>query len=317
MVSDSNREGVRERFDEPIACHAVTPVTLLFLSTMSSKRKWDQAAPESGPADGETPSKALKTEDGKTVSEAAAAAAAIAAKIAAQFSATAGAAPGSIQIGQRDPHDAEFTHDIDINDIRNRYLLTRSSTQSEVRVPLRPATTGSFLPQIQDDTGASISTKGVWYPDRSKATERDPPLYLHLSASSKGHLQHAIDRINDLIAMDLGPLVEDKKDRMREKVCSLVARSPHVLTRTQRKWPEEKLPVGIDTIRNFNVRAKVVGPGVRPSGAHVVPILMSCRACSSSTYSKRRARACRSRVLARASSTKRRARNPRSPCTYT
>ena len=33
----------------------------------------------------------------------------------------------------------------------------------------------------------------------------------------------------------------------------------------QRKWPEEKLPVGIDTIRNFNVRAKVVGPGVCPS----------------------------------------------------
>lgn len=28
----------------------------------------------------------------------------------------------------------------------------------------------------------------------------------------------------------------------------------------QRKWPEEKLPVGIDTLRNFNVRAKVVGP---------------------------------------------------------
>lgn len=30
----------------------------------------------------------------------------------------------------------------------------------------------------------------------------------------------------------------------------------------QRKWPEEKLPVGLDSIRNFNVRAKVVGPSV-------------------------------------------------------
>ena len=28
----------------------------------------------------------------------------------------------------------------------------------------------------------------------------------------------------------------------------------------QRKWPEEKIPVGLETIRNFNVRAKVVGP---------------------------------------------------------
>jgi len=31
----------------------------------------------------------------------------------------------------------------------------------------------------------------------------------------------------------------------------------------QRKWPEEKLPVGLESIRNFNVRAKVVGPTVR------------------------------------------------------
>ena len=37
----------------------------------------------------------------------------------------------------------------------------------------------------------------------------------------------------------------------------------YVLTVLQRKWPEEKIPVGIDTIRNFNVRAKVVGPSVR------------------------------------------------------
>lgn len=63
-----------------------------------------------------------------------------------------------------------------------------------------------------------MSTKGIWYPDRSKATERDPPLYLHLSASSRETLQNAIDKVNDLVTMDLGPLVEDKKDRLREKV---------------------------------------------------------------------------------------------------
>ncbi|KAG2143773.1 uncharacterized protein EDB93DRAFT_1251826 [Suillus bovinus] len=194
---------------------------------MSSKRKWDQAAPESTPSELDSPVKAQKTDEGKTASEAAAAAAAIAAKIAAQFSAGGGIA-GSIQIGQKDPHDGDFTHDIDINDVRNRYMLTKGSTQSE----------------IHEDTGASVSTKGVWYPDRSKATEKDPPLYLHLSASSKETLQRAIDKVNELIAIDLGPLVEDKKDRLREK----------------RKWPEEKMPVGLETIRNFNVRAKVVGP---------------------------------------------------------
>ncbi|EPQ53636.1 hypothetical protein GLOTRDRAFT_117004 [Gloeophyllum trabeum ATCC 11539] len=181
---------------------------------MSSKRKWDD------PAEGESASKAVKVEDGKSASEAAAAAAAIAAKIAAQY---AGASP----LG-KDPHDADFTHDIDINDVRNRYMLTKGSTQQ----------------QIHDETGASVSTKGTWYPDRAKATEKDPPLYLHISASSREVLQKAIDKVNELINTDLGPLVEDKSSRLREK----------------RKWPEEKLPIGLESIRNFNVRAKVVGP---------------------------------------------------------
>ncbi|KAI0776484.1 eukaryotic type KH-domain type I [Irpex lacteus] len=188
---------------------------------MSSKRKWDQAAP----SEEDSPAKAVKIEDGKTASEAAAAAAAIAAKIAAQF---AGQPGGGSVLGPKDPHDGEFVHDIDINDVRNRYLLTKGSTQT----------------QIHEETGASVSTKGIWYPDRSKATEKDPPLYLHISATTKEILQSAVDKVNELINIDMGSLVEDKKDRLREK----------------RKWPEEKLPVGLESIRNFNVRAKVVGP---------------------------------------------------------
>ncbi|EMD34792.1 hypothetical protein CERSUDRAFT_86213 [Gelatoporia subvermispora B] len=188
---------------------------------MSSKRKWDQAGPEGNEADG--PVKAVKTEEGKTAAEAAAAAAAIAAKIAAQFASAPGGGLGS---GSKDPHDGDFTHDIDINDVRNRYLLTKGSTQQ----------------QIHEETGASVSTKGTWYPDRSKATEKDPPLYLHISATTQEILDRATDKVTELINLDMGSLVEDKKDRLR------------------RKWPEEKIPVGIDTIRNFNVRAKVVGP---------------------------------------------------------
>ncbi|KAH8101920.1 hypothetical protein BXZ70DRAFT_932475 [Cristinia sonorae] len=194
--------------------------TLHLYTDMSSKRKWDQA----GPATDEPPSKAAKSDEGKTAAEAAAAAAAIAAKIAAQFAGST----GSSSLGPKDPHDGDFVHDIDINDVRNRYLLTKGSTQQ----------------QIHEDTGASVSTKGIWYPDRSKASDREPPLYLHISATSQEMLQKAIDKVNELINIDMGSLVEDKKDRMREK----------------RKWPEEKIPVGIETIRNFNVRAKVVGP---------------------------------------------------------
>lgn len=95
----------------------------------SSKRKWDQAAPE---LDSEVPSKAIKTEDTKTATEAAATAAAIAAKIAAQF------ANGGTGGAGKDPYDGEFTHDIDINDLRNRYLLTKGSTQQQVRARANP-----------------------------------------------------------------------------------------------------------------------------------------------------------------------------------
>lgn len=55
-----------------------------------------------------------------------------------------------------------------------------------------------------------MSTKGIWYPDRSRATERDPPLHLHITAPNKEALQKAIDRVNELIAIDLGSLVDDK-----------------------------------------------------------------------------------------------------------
>ena len=181
---------------------------------MSSKRKWDLEAPED-----QSPSKVSKTEEGKTASEAAAAAAAIAAKIAAQF---AGPGGSGLPMGPKDPHDGDFTHDIDINDVRNRYLLTKGSTQSQVRIGVEHHTeTPNFhaLHQIHEETGASVSTKGTWYPDRSKATDKDPPLYLHISATTQEILQKAIDKINELIAMDMGSLVEDKKDRMREKVC--------------------------------------------------------------------------------------------------
>ncbi|KIK04543.1 hypothetical protein K443DRAFT_51853, partial [Laccaria amethystina LaAM-08-1] len=179
--------------------------------------KWDQPAPAaaSSTTEEQPPSTSAPIANGKTAAEAAAAAAAIAAKIAAQF---ADGTLGGL--------NEAYAKDIDINDVRNRYMLTRGSTQTE----------------IHEETGASVSTKGVWYPDRSKATEKDPPLYLHVTAATPEILQKALDKIDELMSIELGSLVEDKKSLMK------------------RKWPEEKLPVGLETIRNFNVRAKVVGP---------------------------------------------------------
>ena len=89
-------------------------------------------------------------------------------------------------------------------------------------------------PQIYSETSASVTTKGVWYPDKTKATDKDPPLYLHISATTQEILDKAIQRINDLIAMDLGPLVEDRrKDFNRERVCTVfIPPRPLLLTNT-------------------------------------------------------------------------------------
>lgn len=106
----------------------ITPLLATFMS--STKRKWDQAGPDTAEGGDNTPSKAAKAEDGKTAAEAAAAAAAIAAKIAAQYAA-GGIPSGS---GMKDPHDGDYTYDIDINDVRNRYMLTKGTTQQDVSV---------------------------------------------------------------------------------------------------------------------------------------------------------------------------------------
>lgn len=50
----------------------------------------------------------------------------------------------------KDPHDGDFTHDIDINDVRNRYLLTKGATQQQVRL------TSFILFDIPSRTGADV-----------------------------------------------------------------------------------------------------------------------------------------------------------------
>ena len=68
----------------------------------------------------------------------------------------------------------------------------------------------------------------MWYPDRSKATEKDPPLYIHISAQTKEMLDSAVAKINELIALDMGSLVE-KGDKTRERVSvHSLALSPYI-----------------------------------------------------------------------------------------
>ena len=113
--------------------------------------------------------------------------------------------------------------------------------------------------KILADTGAAVLTKGVWYPDKSMATDKDPALYLHISAETQEKLDAGIKAVEALIAQDLQPLVYDRSRKFEhhgERDNGYGGR---------RKWDEEKVPLEFEPLRNFNVRAKTVGPGVSTS----------------------------------------------------
>lgn len=116
--------------------------------------------------------------------------------------------------------------------------------------------------QIQDETGASIETKGIWAPDRSRMPPGEMPLYLHIVAKSQVILDAAVREVNKLIDQELAPLIEERTliARARATGAPLPPGALHIGQR--QKWPEEKLFINLEPLRNFNVRAKVVGPGV-------------------------------------------------------
>lgn len=197
-----------------------------------SKRKWDQ--PDSEPAKAAA-APAIE------VSAAAAAAARVAAQLAkAAANPDSGASMSSSLAGQGGTGagggPATFTHKVDINDLRNRYLLAKPATAEEIRA----------------ETGCNVAVAGVWLMDRSRAKEHELPMHLVLTASTKASLDAGIARVDELIRTELGPLIED---RAKQKA-DWEARRP-----VRTKWPEEKVTVNLESIRNFNVRAKVVGPG--------------------------------------------------------
>lgn len=65
---------------------------------------------------------------------------------------------------------------------------------------------------------------------------------------SQEKLDAGVAAVQKLIDQELGPLIDMRRferDQPRER----------------RKWIEEKVFIELDPLRNFNVRAKVVGPG--------------------------------------------------------
>ncbi|KAB5528176.1 hypothetical protein GE09DRAFT_1178036 [Coniochaeta sp. 2T2.1] len=203
------------------------------------------------------------TPDVKSPVDPAAAAAAAAAKINAQLqarkgiqhvdvppvkSATPDPSSGTTAIahnigGEIYVSDGDYIKDIEVNDLRNRYLVTKGSTQK----------------MIKDETGADVTTRGSYYPDKSMATAANPPLYLHVTSTSKEGLEKAVAKIEELMKQELPQLVDERRFRRREQ--ETVERDEY----GRRKWPEEKIPIELESLPGFNLRAQVVGHG----GAYV------------------------------------------------
>ncbi|KAF4979530.1 hypothetical protein FZEAL_4298 [Fusarium zealandicum] len=139
--------------------------------------------------------------------------------------------------------DGDYIQDIEVNDLRNRYLLTKGSTQKM-----------DFMLTLQD-----VTTRGNFYPNKSMATAANPPLYLHITSTSKQGLELAVEKIKELIQQELPQLVDERRFRRRDQ--EQVERDEF----GRRKWPEEKIPISLEPVHGFNLRAQVVGHG----GAYV------------------------------------------------
>lgn len=147
--------------------------------------------------------------------------------------------------------DGDYIKDIEVNDLRNRYTLTKGSTQK----------------MIKEETGADVTTRGEYYPDKSMATAASPPLYLHITSTTKDGLEQAVVKIEELMKQELPNLVDERRFRRRE---------PEQVERDEfgrRKWPEERIPIDLEPIPGFNLRAQVVGHG----GAYVKHIQQETR----------------------------------------
>ncbi|CAO3641591.1 unnamed protein product [Mucor fragilis] len=195
------------------------------MSEATKKRKWDQddhgdASPSS------KITKVVEADPSKAVSEAAARINAMLAQKGIPLHEDGEA--GAEQAG-------EFVKDIPINDLKNRYMLTRGATQQ----------------QIQQETGADVITRGKYYPDVQLASDREPPLYLHITAPDKKSLDKAVAKIEELIETAQVPVPGSGYPPREER--------PEI-KRPERKFYEKRLPVQVTGTPHFNLRAKIVGP---------------------------------------------------------
>jgi len=127
----------------------------------------------------------------------------------------------------------KFFKNVEINDVKNRYMLTKAS----------------FLDKLQEETKAEIITRGKYYPNKSMATPKDPPLYLHVAAETQEILDKALEKIQEII--DSAPPVIVHTDTTTSAYHKPAGQ-------TSKRFHQAKVFIGIDD-RSFNTKIKLIG----------------------------------------------------------
>ncbi|KAL1917503.1 uncharacterized protein VTP21DRAFT_3896 [Calcarisporiella thermophila] len=215
------------------------------------KRKWDLSGDnqDSGSGEGPPSSKVLRSSsDGNNQASdpseiAKNAAARINALLAAKgVSGSSGQTPlpppiASSFVLEESKTEGEFTKNIDINDRPNKYVVTKGANQAK----------------IFQETGADVTTRGRYLPDRSLATEKDPPLYLHITAPSQEALDKAVEMVEELLTNP--PVTQHAPQRRfqdtgKNGIAHVGGRYPY----------QKKVYIPFEPDSSFNIRGKVVGP---------------------------------------------------------
>ena len=100
---------------------------------------------------------------------------------------------------------------------------------------------------------------------------QNPPLYLHVTSTTKEGLDKAVKEIQELMKEELPNLIDERRNRRRDGPRE-EERNAERDACGRRKYPEHKIPIDLEPIPGFNLRAQVVGQG----GAYVKYIQQEC-----------------------------------------
>jgi len=104
-------------------------------------------------------------------------------------------------------------------------------------------TKGATQTEIKQETGADVTTRGRFYPDKGLATADHPPLYLHISAADKEMCEKAVVKVQELLTLaQLPNLASGTRDIRREQ-------------------NSDRIYLDFDH-QGYNIRGKIVGPQV-------------------------------------------------------